>query len=207
MNSDWLADQIADRAAGTGRFIVAIAGPPASGKSTLADDLSKRINMISGQPISAVVAMDGFHLDNSVLETRGLRHRKGAPETFDADGFVNLMRQIAADEARVNVPGFDRSLDSVVEAVQLVDESHRIVLVEGNYLLLKSKPWSEVHDLYNSSVFLDPGIEEITDRLVRRWLTHGHDAEAARQRALSNDIPNAKHVLENSVPADLTITS
>ncbi len=207
MNSDRLADHIIERAAGEDRFIVAIAGPPASGKSTLAEELSHRIDAHCDEPTSAVVAMDGFHLDNSVLDSRGLRHRKGAPETFDADGFVGMMRRIAANEQPVSVPGFDREVDAVVEDVQLIGRNHRIVLVEGNYLLLDSKPWFDLLPLFDLTVCLNPGIAEINDRLVQRWITHGHDPAGARQRAMSNDIPNAKYVLENSVPAELTISS
>lgn len=207
MNSDQLADHIIERAAGADRFIVAIAGPPASGKSTLAEELSHRIDARCDEPASAVVAMDGFHLDNQVLDSRGLRHRKGAPETFDADGFVRMMHRISDNKEPVSVPGFDRKFDAVVEDVQLVGRNHRIVLVEGNYLLLSSKPWSDLLPLFDLTVFLNPGIAEINDRLVQRWIVHGHEPDGARQRAMSNDIPNAKHVLENSVEAELTILS
>ncbi len=103
MNSKQLADHILERTDGAGRYIVAIAGPPASGKSTLSEAVSGQINLIRGEPICAVVAMDGFHLDNSVLDARGLRLRKGAPETFDAEGFVRLIRRVAADDADVSV--------------------------------------------------------------------------------------------------------
>lgn len=207
MNPDQLVDLITNRAAGAKRFIAAIAGPPASGKSTLAEELSRCIDARCGGPASAVVAMDGYHLDNAVLDSRGLRHRKGAPETFDANGFVRMMRRIADNDGPVSVPGFDRETDAVIEGVQLVGRNHRIILVEGNYLLLALKPWSETHPLFDLTVFLNPGIAEINERLVQRWLAHGLDAAAARRRAMSNDIPNAKHVLENSVEAELTILS
>lgn len=206
MNPDQLASHIVERAAEATRFIVAIAGPPGSGKSTLADELSRRIAASCGETACAVVAMDGFHLDNAVLDSRGLRHRKGAPETFDADGFVAMMRRIADNDGPVSVPGFDRTLDAVVENVQLVDRKHRIVLVEGNYLLLAVKPWSDLLSLFDLTVLLNPGIARISERLVQRWILHGHDEAAARQRALSNDIPNAEYILENSVPAELTIS-
>ena len=141
------------------------------------------------------------------MDSRGLRHRKGAPETFDANGFVRMVQRIADNEEPVSVPGFDRTIDAVVEDVQLVGPKHRIVLVEGNYLLLTSKPWSDLFPLFDLTVLLNPGFAEISDRLVKRWTSHGHDPDAARQRALSNDIPNAEYVLENSAPAELTITS
>ena len=199
-----LAKHLIEQASGRDRFIAAIAGPPGSGKSTLSQSLKGQIEGL-GKSCS-VVPMDGFHLDNSVLEERGLLARKGAPETFDAAGFVCLMRRLRAGDADVVVPGFDRERDCTIPEGTLVKQTDRILLVEGNYLLLSSTPWSELHEFFDISVFLNPGLEVLEERLVERWLDHGLDPEAARDRALSNDIPNARHVLQHSTVADVTIT-
>ena len=101
-------------AGGPRRYIVAIAGPPGAGKSTLATDLAERI----GEG-ARVVPMDGFHLDDAVLNARGLRHRKGAPETFDAAGFLHLLQRLRAEE-EVAIPIFDRTLELSRAAADVV---------------------------------------------------------------------------------------
>lgn len=181
------------------RYLVAVAGPPASGKSTLAEKLVTKINALAGQELSVVVPMDGFHLDNTVLEQQGMLHRKGAPETFDGDGFVELVKHLANTDKDVAIPGFDRSLDAVVAGAQRVKAEQRILVLEGNYLLLDHQPWCSVHDLYDEMIFLSPGLKVLETRLIDRWLKHGLDESAARLRAESNDLPNARYVLGHSV--------
>lgn len=200
-----LAAEIIRRASSVTRLVVAIAGPPGSGKSTLADDLRARLNEAGLN--SAVVPMDGFHLDNAVLDRLGLRHRKGAPETFDGEGFVRLVAALRQNRVPVDVPVFDRALDRVVEGDCAIMPEQRIILVEGNYLLLNEVPWNRLPAMFDMTVFVDPGMDILKDRLVRRWLDNGHTREAAEQRALSNDVPNAQRVLDNSMTADIVIGS
>ena len=102
-----IAAAIFKRAAGAQRFVVAIAGPPGSGKSTLA----QRLNVVLPEDASAVVPMDGFHFDDVVLDSRGLRPRKGAPETFDYAGFAALLKRIRAGEPEIAIPVVDRSME------------------------------------------------------------------------------------------------
>ncbi|CAA6814850.1 MAG: Fructokinase (EC [uncultured Thiotrichaceae bacterium] len=188
------------------RYIVAIAGPPASGKSTLAEQLSLLINQQAGQPLSEVIPMDGFHYDNDWLDQHQLRPRKGAEQTFDSQGFVDKVKQLSLANKPVSIPLFDRDKDAVVPDARTIAPQQRILLIEGNYLLLNTKPWSTVHALYDYSILLNPGIGILEERLVQRWLQQGYDNEGARQRALSNDIPNAKFVLEHSGATDITLT-
>lgn len=187
------------------RYIVAIAGPPASGKSTLAKRLSSLINQQVGQPLSEVIPMDGFHYDNDWLDQHQLRHRKGAEQTFDSHGFVDMVEQLHRANKPVSIPLFDRDKDAVIPDARTIAPQQHILLIEGNYLLLTTKPWSQAHALYDYSAFLNPGIEVLEERLVRRWLKQGYDNKGARQRALSNDIPNAKFVLEHSGAADVIL--
>lgn len=203
MNVDELADHIGKCARGHQRFIVAIAGPPGAGKSTLAEELCNSLTNKSAE--AQIVPMDGFHLDNSILSERGLLDRKGAPETFDASGFVELMHQLEKSEGDVSIPVFDRKKDMASADADIVSASKKILLVEGNYLLLRDVPWLELANIWDETIFINPGIDVLQVRLIDRWLHHGFDAKSAHIKALSNDIPNAHYVIENSVPANIKI--
>ena len=184
---------------GDKRLMVAVSGPPASGKSTLAEMLGEKIAN------SIVVPMDGFHLDNSILDEMGARDRKGAPHTFDGEGFVDMVKRIAADDGVVSIPEFVRSLDKVVAGDSVVTPNDRIILVEGNYLMLDSAPWCELEQYFDFSISLNPGIEILKTRLTDRWLAYDHTPEQAKARALSNDIPNAEYIIRHSKPAQLEL--
>lgn len=153
---------------------------------------------------AVVVPMDGFHLDNTLLHERGQMAVKGAPQTFDIEGFVALMQRLSrVDDRDVYIPVFDRSADLSRNAAQCVSASHSVIIVEGNYLLLQRPGWESLASLFHLRVMLDVPIEVLEERLVQRWLDHGLDADAARERALSNDIPNARTVSEESTGAHL----
>jgi pantothenate kinase len=197
-----LAADLIARAEGRARFVVAIAGPPGAGKSTLCDALLAALER-QAPGAAVLVPMDGYHYDNAVLEAMGLLARKGAPATFDVGGLAADLGRIAAGEDSVAVPVFDRRLDLARAGARLVRREHRIVVVEGNYLLLDDEPWRGLAGRFDRTVFLDVPEERLRQRLVARWLEHGLDAEAARARAESNDLPNANLVLTGSVPADV----
>jgi len=195
---DEIAALIASAAKQQPRFIVAIAGPPGAGKSTLAEKLLIALDNMGEH--AAIIPMDGFHLDNAILEKRGLLARKGSPQTFDADGFVSLVQRLA-DPARhgdVVIPVFDRSRDIAIAGAQVVSTGAQILLCEGNYLLLDEDPWVALQDVWDHTIFIDPGLDVIEQRLIKRWLDHGLDREMATSRALENDIPNARYVAEHS---------
>lgn len=184
------------------RVMIAIAGPPAAGKSTLAELLVERLN--AEQPGSAaLVPMDGFHLDNDTLDARELRARKGAPNTFDADGFVALVETLAKATEAVTYPTFDRSLDASIADSGTVKADTRIIVLEGNYLLLNETPWSALHPLFDLTIFVRPNVTVLEQRLLARWKHYGLDEAQAQAKASGNDIPNAHTVLENSVAADM----
>jgi fructokinase len=184
------------------RLRVAVAGPPGAGKSTLAAALVDRLNR--DRPVAALVPMDGFHLDNAILDARGLRARKGAPETFDALGVLRLVERLGGDP-EVVIPGFDRVRDIAIAGAAIVGPACRIAVVEGNYLLLDEAPWRDLRPLWDLSVMLSPPVEVLRTRLIDRWLTHGHDPAAAEARAMGNDIPNALRVIGGSLPADIVL--
>lgn len=194
-----LAQEIRARAQAQGRFVIALAGPPGAGKSTLAEAL--RVALGTG---ARVVPMDGFHYDNAVLDARGLRPRKGAPEAFDAPGFVHLMHRLRQG-GDVAIPVFDRAMDLARAGADIVTDADRFLIVEGNYLLLNEAPWQDLASFFDLTVYIDVPELELERRLMRRWLDHGLGPTEALERALSNDIPNARRVQAHSRPAQITL--
>lgn len=201
---DTLTAMIRDRQIGDRRLLVAIAGAPASGKSTLSERLHHHLG--GDEAGAVVVPMDGYHFDDAILSARGLLPRKGAPETFDTGGFKRTLQAIRTDDDDVYVPVFDRHLELSRGSARCVSRSHRIVLVEGNYLLLNQSPWCQLTGLFDLTLFIDTPLAILEKRLVQRWIDHGHDPQSARQKALDNDIPNAHTVQHTSILADITIT-
>ena len=185
------------------RILVALAGAPASGKSALAAALLRRLR--DSKVIAEVVPMDGFHLDNAVLDARGLRQRKGAPETIDVQGFLHLVHRLRAGE-EVVAPIFDRSRDIAIAGAQVVPAEARVVICEGNYLLFDEDPWRTLMPLWDLTARLDVPLPELRARLIQRWLDQGLSRAAATRRAEGNDVPNARRVLEKELPAQLLLS-
>ncbi|SDX88649.1 hypothetical protein SAMN04488238_13611 [Roseicitreum antarcticum] len=150
--------------------------------------------------------MDGFHLDNEALDRTGLRALKGAPQTFDAHGFVTKVAELSASGAPNSFPLFDRDADSTVQDAGIADADVSVIVVEGNYLLLEHAPWADLRSLFNATVMLMPSLATLERRLLARWMSHGMSPEAAFQKTNGNDLSNARYVLENSAPADLLLT-
>ena len=198
-----LAQRIAGLPKKPGRWLVAIAGAPAGGKSILAANVTAAGNE-AGRSARAI-PMDGFHLDNEILAARGLLPRKGAPETFDADGFIHLIRRLK-DGGEVVYPLFDRSRDLAIAGAAVIEAECDVAIIEGNYLLFNEAPWSALAPLWDLSVWLDTPGDVLRDRLVQRWLDHDHSPDAALARAESNDLPNARRILAACLPADVTFS-
>lgn len=198
-----LAATLRDKAGGARRFMVAIAGAPASGKSTTAARL--RDELVAMGETAVVVPMDGFHLDDVILNARGHRPRKGAPFTFDVAGFETLLTRIRAGEPEIFIPVFDRSLELSRNAADIVAESSRFILIEGNYLLLDEAPWNRLRRLFDYAIYLNVPLQELERRLIQRWLDHGFDMAYATNWIASNDLPNIKQVIAKSSGAGLVI--
>ncbi len=185
-----------------GRRLVALAGPPASGKSTTAEHLARAVSAAGRR--AEVVPMDGFHLDNLELDKIGLRDRKGAPETFDIKSFTDLL-EVISDGGACPYPTFDRAADATVPGGGHLHAATEIVVVEGNYLLLDAPGWRDLHGLWDLSIALTPPADVLRDRLVARWRDHGWTEARAHAWIEGNDLPNIRRVLTGSVPADITL--
>ena len=177
------------------RALIAIGGPPASGKSTLAAHLHHSLNA-NNMPCG-LIPMDGFHYDNQILQDRGLLSRKGAPETFDVVGFTKLISALNS-ETDLSVPLFDREHDCVLQDAAHITAQQRHIIIEGNYLFLNDGLWRDLQSYWTLSVFISPPIEVLETRLIQRWIEQGLDKTAAERRAKTNDIPNANLILRQS---------
>ena len=183
--------------------MIGIAGPPASGKSTLAVKL--RDTLIATGESAIVVPMDGFHYDDAILNARGHRGRKGAPHTFDVAGFEVLLKRIKAREPNIAIPVFDRAAELSRAGADIVTDEAKFILVEGNYLLLKLAPWNKLKPLFDFTLYIDVSEAELVRRLMQRWHEHGFDETYAKNWIASNDLPNIREIQASSAKADFVI--
>lgn len=188
-----------------GRIVAAIAGAPGSGKSTLAEALVQRIEA-KAPGMAAILPMDGYHFDDILLDRMGRRSRKGAPDTFDVDGYRHMLQRLRDNrEAAVAVPMFDRDIEIARAGARLIPQSVRIIVTEGNYLLLRNPPWSDLRPLFDATVFIDVPEETLRERLIERWTGYRFSPDELRTKLEDNDLPNARLVIAESGEADYCI--
>jgi pantothenate kinase len=184
------------------RSLVAIAGPPGAGKSTVASAAVATLNARTPGR-AAVLGMDGYHFDDRVLEARGRRARKGAPDTFDVGGLAHMLQRLRANaEDEVAVPVFDRDIEIARAGAGLIARSVEVVVVEGNYLLVMDPPWSALADAFDVRVLIRVSEPELRRRLVARWTGYGLTPAEQDAKIEVNDLPNGVYVLERSGNAD-----
>ncbi|MFD9892560.1 nucleoside/nucleotide kinase family protein [Amycolatopsis sp. NPDC058986] len=182
------------------RCVLGIVGAPASGKTTLAWTIANALGTRA-----AVVGMDGFHLAQVELQRLGRTERKGAPDTFDAAGYVHLIRRLAEGRETVYAPEFRREIEEPIAGAVAVPPGVQLVITEGNYLLLQDDPWSGVEPLLTESWFLAPDEPERIERLVSRHRRYGRSLVEARARALGSDQRNADLIAQTRDRADLVL--
>jgi pantothenate kinase len=197
---DELRHRAEDLVSRGGRTLLGIVGAPASGKTTLAWGLADALGNRA-----TVVGMDGFHLAQVELRRLGRVDRKGAPDTFDAHGYVNLLRRLKDAEETVYAPEFRREIEEPIAGAVPVPPEVPLVITEGNYLLLDSDPWCDVRGLLDEAWFLAPDEHNRIERLVTRHRRFGRSLVEAQQRALGSDQRNADLIAPSAGRADLVL--
>lgn len=198
-----LVEVARDLLARPARQVLAIAGAPGSGKSTLVERLAGEL---SAEAV-AILPMDGFHYDDAVLHAMGRRPWKGAPDTFDVGGLRGALSRLRdPEEGAVAVPVFDRDLEISRGSARIIGPETRLILAEGNYLLLDAEPWCQLRPFFDVTVSIEVPEEELRRRLRARWVSHGLSESEIVAKLEDNDLPNGRLVIGSSSSADYIVT-
>ncbi|KAI3526660.1 hypothetical protein L1887_05920 [Cichorium endivia] len=223
---DTLAERLVPTAASgtntSATHIVGLAGPPGAGKTTIASEVAKRVNKLWPQKscafdqqveppqIAVVLPMDGFHLYRHQLDSmenpKEAHARRGAPWTFNPELFLKCLKTLR-EQGSVYAPSFDHGVGDPIEDDIFINVQHKVVIVEGNYLLLEEGTWKEVSSMLDEKWFVDVDIDVAMERVLKRHISTGNTPEKAKQRINYNDRPNAELVFKSKKNADLVIKS
>ncbi|HVQ50165.1 MAG TPA: nucleoside/nucleotide kinase family protein [Mycobacterium sp.] len=208
MTAHLLAREAVELVEDGSRAILGIAGSPGAGKSTLVDLLVTRIRAAEGDDWVAHIPMDGFHLADAQLDRIGARDRKGAPDTFDVAGYADLLERVKREvDEPVYVPGFDRTLEQPLAAALVVLPSVRLVVTEGNYLLLDDPDWARARRAMDAVWFVTSDESKRIARLVARHIEFGKTPDEARAWVATIDQRNADLVAPTIDKADRVISA
>lgn len=200
----FVAQEFADKADGR-RVAIGLAGGPGVGKSTLAADLVAALNE-TNPGSAALVPMDGFHMKHAKLEAMGQTDFKGAPHTFEGEAFVAFLARLKAATGPVSGPGYSRKIEDTVEDAFTVAAEVKVLVVEGNYLLLGDEPWAGVKPLLDFSAFISVPRDLVRARLMKRHAQEGlFTEERNRAHIERNDLPNYDLVMRSQDRADVVI--
>ncbi len=188
----------------TSRYFIALSGAPGSGKSTVSEKLVGDLNTVGHK--SRILQMDAFHYDDQILKEKNLLLKKGAPETFDVMGLLNFINRLEK-ESEVVIPFFDRSLELSRSSAVIISDDIKVVIIEGNYLLLKSYPWRELHKFFNSTIMVNCDEKILEERLIKRWENFNLSKDVINQKVYENDLPNGIYVLKNSISPDFELSN
>jgi pantothenate kinase len=198
---DALVERVREFARGERRTILGVAGQPGGGKSTLAQTVVAAVG-----PAAVLVPMDGFHLAQAELVRLGRRDRMGAPDTFDALGYIALLRRLRdRTEEVVYAPEFRREIEEPIAGAIAVSRAVSLVVTEGNYLLVPDEPWAGVRLLLDECWYAD--LDEATRLrwLIQRHVDFGKTQEAAEEWVRRSDQANAAVVAATRNRADVIV--
>lgn len=182
------------------RTLLGITGAPGSGKSTYAD--AEHARLLAAGTSSVVVPMDGFHLPQAELVRLDRRDRMGAPDTFDVDGFLEVLSALRGADTEVRAPAFDREIEEPVpDAIEVGTDIH-VVIVEGNYLLHDRDGWERVRPLLDTVIYLAPDDAVRRERLIARHIAFGKTPAEAQEWVTRSDDPNAALIAATASRAD-----
>lgn len=208
-----LATYILTRGRASMRSLIAVAGPPGSGKSAFAATLAAVINAISDMEMAVAVGLDGWHYPNAHLDTHSLRRGldllpmrdyKGAPETFNTTAIESWF-SVARRAGRAPFPIYSRQTHDPMPGAGAVESWQRIVILEGNYWLLDVLPWSQFQILFDARIFLTAPTEQLVEGLRQRHLRGGKTREETERRLREVDLPDIELVMGHSNPAEVTV--
>ena len=202
--SDLLSEVAARARDSTGRpYLLGIAGPPAAGKSTLAQRLANDLSQGHGL-VARHCPMDGFHLPNERLDALGLREAKGRIDTFDAPGLLAAMQRLSAKTA-FWWPVYSRSRhDPVVHGLRITGDEN-VCVVEGNYLFSDAPVWRDIGHFFGFRVFVDAPDEVLRQRLLERHRSGGRNLDEAVAKIARTDLPNARRIRAGKRIAEVVI--
>jgi pantothenate kinase len=189
------------------RVILGLVGPPGAGKSTLARAIVSYACDEMGEAWAACLPLDGFHLSKAQLQRLGRENRKGAPDTFDVDGYVALLSRVAADSGNdVYVPDYDRTVHEPIAARLVIPRQTQLIVTDGNYLALDAPGWREARKFIDHLWYVDAADDLRQERLVARQISGGRSEQAAWAWVESNDRPNGEVVKASKANCDRTVT-
>ena len=172
------------------RTLIGIVGKPGAGKSTVVEAIKERFD----QALVSIIPMDGYHLSDEELIAQGKRDRKGAPDTFDSNAFVELLRRVKSEDGEITFPIFHRELEASIPDEGTVPLTAKVIITEGNYLLSQEHGFENVRKLLDKVYYIDINDEKRLERLIARHMRYGKTPDAAQDWAMGSDEANARYI-------------